>query len=284
MPRLLTVRKEKWANTVKPKVLRGLPLNYNVSASARYYDKLRKVILRMVAMTEKELEGFFEEPHAEEYFAQDASVSSQARILMNALAKKFDDLFDLKAKPISEDMADDADQSSEVALRGSLKQLSGGLTLKTDILTGELKDVLKASIAESTSLIKSIPDQYHKAVSGAVYRSLANGQGLADLVPFLEKYKGVTLRRAKNIALDQTKKAFSNINRVRMQKIGVKEYEWLHSHGSQHPRPYHVGYSGKIFSWDKPPLVQKGSTERAHPGIAINCSCRALPIIKFDED
>ena len=124
--------------------------------------------------------------------------------------------------------------------------------LKTDILTGELKDVLKASIAENVILIKSIGETYHKQVEGAVYRAITSAQGGEALVPFLERYKGMTQRRARNIANDQSLKAFASINRARLEKLGIGRYEWLHTAGSQHPRRLHVSYSGRIFSWDSP--------------------------------
>ena len=197
---------------------------------------MRKLILKMTAITEKEIKTFFKSDHAQAYFAADISIASQARILMNALSDKFDQIFNLGAKPLADDMVDDVDGSSATALRLSLKQLSGGLTIKTDQLTGELSEIFKATVAENVGLIKSIASQYLDGVQGAVMRSITTGNGLQDLVPFLQKHEGITLRRARNIARDQTKKAFSNLNRVRMVNAGVKKFEWLHSSGGQTPR------------------------------------------------
>jgi len=283
MPQILAKRKARWATKHKPEYLRGAPLNPNASVQARYYTAMRKLILRMTEDVEKEIIDFYTEPHAEEYFAQDDTVSSQARILTNALIKKFDQLFNLKAKSLAGNMTSDADRSSQTALKGSLKQLSGGLTLKTDILTGELNDILNATITENVGLIKSIPAQYLQGVQGAVMRSITTGNGLKDLVPFMQKHKGITLRRARIIARDQTRKAFSNINFARMDKLGVTHYEWLHSAGGQKPRPLHIRYSGRIFSFANPPVIDEKTGQRGKPGDLINCRCRAVPIIKFEE-
>lgn len=281
---LLTKRKEKWIGTVKPKAVKGTPLNSNAAVEARYYADLRRLILIMTDQTKREIESFFKEPHAEEYFAQDASVSAQAKILMNALAKKFGTLFGIRAKPIADSTVKDADKSSQAQLKSSLKQLSGGLTLKTDILSGPLKDIVPASIAENVDLIKSIPEQYHKAVSGAVYRSITTGNGLQDLIPYLDRYKGITLRRARFIAEDQTRKAFNSINKGRLEQIGVKQFEWLHTGGSQHPRPLHVKMSGNIYNFDKPPIIDERTGERGIPGQLPNCRCRMVPVIKFEDE
>lgn len=281
---LLTTRKAKWIGTVKPKAVKGTPLNPNVSAELRYYEALENLILIMVDQTEMDVEGFFKENHAKEFFAQDASISSQARILLNMLVRKFDNLFGVRSKPMAEKMAKEAAKSSAISLKSSLRQLSGGLTLKTDILTGPLEDIVKATVEENVALIKSIAERYHKAVTGAVYRSITTGNGLKELVPFLQKYRGVTLRRAQFIAEDQTRKAFNTINKARMEQIGVGEYEWLHTGGSQHPRPLHVSMSGNIYRFDKPPIIDKRTGERGIPGQLPNCRCRMVPVIKFKED
>ena len=68
-------------------------------------------------------------------------------------------------------------------------------------------------------LIKSIPEQYFKDVTGSVMRSITTGNGLADLVPEIKKYDGQTERRAKLLALDQTRKAYNSINKQRMQSL-----------------------------------------------------------------
>lgn len=289
MPKLLSVRKTRWVDQFKPKQVKGAPLNYNAAAIARYYKKLQRLVDAMTADVERRLERFFKADHAQEYFAQDASVASQARILMNELSDKFDTLFSVNAKPFAHGMTDDAIKSSEVALKSSLKELSGGLTLNTDILTGPLKDVLTATIAENVGLIKSISAQYLQGVQGAVMRSITTGNGLADLVPFLQTHKGVTLRRARTIANDQTRKAFNNINKERMTRMGLDEFEWLHSGGGAHPRQYHQqsyksgGLNGGVYSLTNLPVIDKKTGERGIPGQLIKCRCRMRPVIKFNE-
>lgn len=282
MATIKTIRKIPWQGKKPDKALKGTPLNYSAGAAERYFAQLRPLILKMSAVTQKELKRLFKEQHAQEYFAQDASVSSQSRILMNALSARFDDMFGLKAKGISENVADQASKTSAAALKISLKEISEGFTLKTDFLTGELNEILNATVAENVGLIKSIAAQYLTAVQGSVMRSITTGNGLADLVPFLNHYEGVTLRRARLIAHDQTRKAFSNINRARMDKIGIKQFEWLHSAGGQVPRKLHVQMSGNIYSMDDPPVIDEKTGQRGFPGQLINCRCRMIPVINFD--
>ena len=283
IPKLLTLRKQKWAATVKPKYLRGKVLNPNISDAVRYKNKLDKLILRMTKEVEIELKKLFRQDFSKAYFAQDASLSSQARILTNALLEKFNDMFASIAKPIAESMVDNADKASASSLHGSLKDLSGGLSIKTSSLSPEIIDVFNATTTENVNLIKSISSQYLDGVQQAVMRSITTGTGLQDLVPYLQKSKEISLKRAHRIALDQTRKAFNNVNKSRMQKLGIKEFEWLHSGGSNEPRKHHIELSGQIFSFDNLPFSEDNK-RRIYPGSEINCRCRALPVIKFDEE
>ncbi len=283
MVQLLTDSKQKWAQAHNPKVLRGTALNPSVSNAARYQARLDKLIKRMTAEVERELKSLFKTEPAKQYFAQDASISSQARILTNALMEKFNDIFAGVSKPIAESVTEEADKASSVAMGISLKELSGGLTISTKSISPEMVEILNASTTENVALIKSISQKYLNGVQQAVMRSITTGGGLQDLVPYLQKSKEITYRRANMIAHDQTRKAFNALNKGRMNKLGIKEFEWLHSGGSNEPRRLHIELSGKIFSLDDPPIIQENPEERGLPGQLVNCRCRMLPVIKFNE-
>ena len=285
MAKLLTKRKQAWVEKRKPDVVRGNPLNPSAAAELRYYQRLENLITRMADDTERQIRRMFDADHAQEFFATDESTASQARIITNALTKKYNSLFAANAKPIAEQVAGMADKSSSTQLHASLEQLSGGLSLSTRSLTGDLSDVLNATITENVSLIKSISSQYQMEVQGAVMRSITTGNGLQDLVPALQKRKEITLSRARMIAKDQTRKAFNNLSRGRMEKVGLKKFEWRHTGGSNDPRPLHKDVlNGKIFSFDDLPIIDYNTKERGIPGQAINCRCRMIPVIDFEDD
>jgi SPP1 gp7 family putative phage head morphogenesis protein len=121
-------------------------------------------------------------------------------------------------------------------------------------------------------------------VQGAVMRSITTGNGMQDLVPYLQKHKGITLRRARMIAQDQTKKSFSYLSKARMEASGVLQYEWLHTSGSRHPRKLHIAMNGHIYRYDDPPVIDEKTGERGIPGQAINCACRMRPILNFGDN
>lgn len=292
----LTKQKSKWAQN-RDVTLRGTQLNYNASQQAKYVRALNALVKQMTAETRKQVTKLFNGEIADDFFEQqeqaaamDASIASKARVLMNKLTDKFTQLFATKAKPLADTMVDGAAEVSKSTLHTSLKQLSGGLSLKTGVVPEGMEDVASASVSENVSLIKSIPDQYFKDVTGAVMRSITTGNGLADLIPAIQKYDGQTSRRAKNLALDQTRKAYNSINKQRMQAIGVKQFEWVHSGGGQHPRRSHIAMSGNIYSFDNLPVINQEQVDagyegpvRGIPGQAINCKCTMVPVINFDE-
>ena len=126
--------------------------------------------------------------------------------------------------------------------------------------------------------------QYLGEVQGQVMRSITSGQGLKDLIPYLNTKYDQNIRHARNVAFDQTRKAYSNINAGRMQANGIKSYEWIHSGGGQHPRKLHQQMNGRVYRLDDPPVIDERTQERGIPGRAINCRCTMRPIVSFGDD
>ncbi|OWK42453.1 Phage protein [Fimbriiglobus ruber] len=284
MPEPPARRKQPWSNRSQKGIIKGKPLNPCAAIEQRYYNALHVLIARMLADTELELRKLFKTEHAEEYFAQDASISSQARILTNALIKKYTDLFASLSRPMAEEFARESNKSSDIAVKSSIRHLSDELTLSTKTITsGPLNDILTATVAENVGLIKSIPAQYLGGVQGAVMRSITTGNGMQDLVPYLQKHKGITLRRARFIAQDQTKKAMTALSFERMKRVGITSAIWRHTSGSRHPRKTHIDMDGKQFNISEG-LYDSAVKKNVKPGELPGCACRAQPILQFNED
>lgn len=272
--------------------MRGKQLAYPAGVMERYRDALVSITADMCKQTEKAFIALFHHPDVEDYFtnfgktatvAMDISPASQARILANKLKAHFEQLFTARSKPMAESMAAQANAASAAATYQSLKQLSGGLSLNVKTLSPETQEILKLAIANNVALIKSIPEQYFQKAQGAIFRAITDGKGLADIHDFFGEQYGVETRRAKNVALDQTRKTYNALNKGRVQKAGVKKFEWLHSGGGLHPRPLHQSYNGRIFSYDNLPVIDEATGEKGIPGQAINCGCTMRPVIEFDK-
>lgn len=281
----LTRKRKEWADARGTAPLfKGLTLQHSAAVSTRYVLALTALTAQMTAQVKREIVKLFASDTAGAHFGEDASIASQARILTASLTDRFQALFDKKAQPLAETMVAGADKASTSALHSSLQKLSGGLSLKTSVSDPTLQNIYKASVAENVGLIKSIASEYLQKVQGSVMRSITTGRGLQDLVPAIEEYEGQTHRRAKNIALDQTRKAYNSINKGRMEKIGVQQFEWIHSGGGAHPREDHIELDGKIFSFDKLPIIDSRTGERGIPGQAINCRCTMAPVFKHETE
>lgn len=290
----LTKRRANWVRN-RNTVLRGSNLNYNVSQQQRYIMAIKRLVKEMTSQTKIQLIRLFKGDLSNDFFknqkslmALDASLASQARILLKSLSNTFENLFKLKSTSLAKTMVNNVSKTSTSSVFEALKKLSGGLTLKTSIVTEGQEEISKAIISENVSLIKSIPEQYLNDVTGSVMRSITTGRGLADLVPDLNKYEGIVGRRAKNIALDQTRKAYNAINRQKLLNNGIKQFEWGHSGGGLQPRESHIKISGKIFSFENIESEQAAlgvpEADRGLPGEPINCKCYMRPIIVFETD
>lgn len=269
----LTPTRQIWAEQRGGATFTGKPLFPPDAVEARYKRALDAMVDRMTRATAREIEKLFKSSAAREAgMTTDASFASMAAKLVKELQRRFNILFSKSAGGLAEALAHGISRQAAVGLGQSLKEVSGGVTLKTDVVSGAVADVVKASVKQNVALIKSIPSKYFLEIEGAVMRSIQTGKGMADLQPHLEKQYGVTKRRAALIARDQTSKATTAINRARMQGLGVKKFKWLHSMGGKEPRPLHKDVlNGNVYSFDDLPVIDEATGERGLPGQLINC-------------
>lgn len=262
--------------------LTGLPLNPNASIAKDFYAPLLAAIEQMARETKRELRKTFEATPVYD-MATDASVSSQSRIQVNMLLGKWEPRFNRLAKKLVKRMMARTVRYSATSVNRSLRQIEPSLGISVSEISERLSDVIKAATEESVSLIKLIPQKYFQEVQGAVSRSITTGDGLKSLVPFLnEKYEG-NIKHARNVALDQTRKAYASINATRLQEAGITQFVWKHSGGSAHPRKEHIELSGKTFAFSDPPKigVMYGKAVYGLPAQLPYCRCIAVPIVEL---
>lgn len=284
-------------------VIKGKPLNFNVGIQRWYVKELLKLVDDLTKEVYEELKPLYKDLKYQIEFtadagvkrernttAQDESISSQSRIKINSLRDLFEKKFKDRGKTFAERMVRKTNRYANTTfwammndmLKGNeeVKQ-TGGFLLKGSLITPEKEEVMKALIYENTSLITNIQTHYFEQITGAVMRSITSGLGVGHIEEELNKYRGMTKRRARNIALDQTRKAYNSINLRNMQDAGVRKFEWLHSGGSQRPRKYHMELDGQIFDLDKGAPNEDG-TGYIYPGQEPYCHCRMAAVIEFD--
>ena len=277
-----------------PNAQRGSVLSPNAAIEQEYTAVILTLVRRMCDDTKKAMQAVFAgqkpeiEPHQPDAAMDEieSGTSTQAPIALNALMDKYEPLFNRWAKKATKRMMDRTVKNSGVTLGMSLRQMSAAVTLDATKITPQLMDIINASTTEAVSLIKLIPAKYLTNVQGAVSRSITTGNGLQDLVPFLEKQYQGNVRHARNVAMDQTRKAYNNVNAERMSAIGVKTYTWVHTNGSREPRARHVQLNDQVCRLDDPPYIGEmyGEPVYGKPGDLPFCRCRMRPILDFSDD
>lgn len=146
----------------------------------------------------------------------------------------------------------------------------------------ELRDVLQSSTWSNVQLIQSIPDQYLAQVQQLVVNNMRAGLRPSAIVNQLQQQYGVTQRRAKMIAADQTAKAQNALTRARLVAVGYTYFKWVTSK-DERVRDRHreiadkiTRYGKGIYRIDTPPLSDKG--EPILPGQDYRCRCVMIAV------
>ena len=143
-----------------------------------------------------------------------------------------------------------------------------------------VEEQAQIAIGENVALIKSIGNQYLDNVRAAVWRSVKGGYDLESLVKQLMQIDGVTERRAKNIARDQTAKANQAFEKGRALELGITHAIWRHSAAGREPRPSHVKANGTKYELAKECFIDN---EYIQVSEKINCRCRAQLVIEIPD-
>ncbi len=152
----------------------------------------------------------------------------------------------------------------------------------------QLQDILSASVAENTQLIKTIPGQYLNQVQTIVMSNMRSGLRPSTIVNQLSDQYGISKNRAKVIARDQTTKANGMISKQRQEDTGFQYFKWVDSDDSR-VRARHkkiseadIGFGKGVYKWDNPPKNDKG--QQIIPGYEIQCRCTASPVTQYQVD
>lgn len=288
----------------KKQILKSDIFTYSPALERQYRMELKGLVDKMLKEVSEKLVAAYRKNKSGFTFATDGAFTNIDDQLKD-LEKKYRELF--------------ARQGEEAAKRMVLRQLKYNRssftkimkklmptdeeipTLAGSVIPRDLEQVIKASILENVSLIKSIESKYFEQITGSVARSMQAGGSIKQLRQEILHYNGMTRRRADIIANDQTRKAYMSINLRNMSKAGIQKVEWVHSGGGYSVREYHYrkwdgvsgkddgrpnGLNGYIFDIDKPPVIQfqqgKQPEVRGYPAQLPNCKCVLRAIVEID--
>lgn len=273
---------KKWAES-RGAALVGSPLKPSHDAEQLYRVTLQKAVERMRKDYERELKKQLKP--AIKTAAMDANLGAQLGFMFGGLEDKWGKFFGKLSRNLAGRVVNRINQTSKRNLDASLKDLSGGLTIKTPKMPADMLSEMQSATRVNVGLIKSVQSLYHEKVFQAVMNNVGDAEsikGAAEKLVSKTYFIGETVsERAAFIARDQTSKLTTATNSARMKSAGVTRFRWRHSGGSYDPRKLHLQYDGQEFDLSDPPIIDERSGERGLPGQAINCRCYMIPVIDF---
>lgn len=265
----------------------------NLSLQIWYRKELLKMVREMSDKTEKELlkawkgalpkmrleaEQAAGEPMANDSMngiAYDSSPAVELTKVIKRLRNYFNSHFQELGEKVSKKFAKRAKNGADVSLKAILKE--EGFTVDFR-MTRQLNDILQATVAENVNLIKSIHTMYFDQVQTVIMQAVKNGRDMEYIRKELTERFGVSERKAKIIARDQTNKAMQTISRARALETGITKARWVHIPGAKTSRETHKHFDGKPFDLNKG-MYDKDVNKWVMPGELINCNCRFRLIV-----
>lgn len=225
--------------------------------------------------------SLFDDTGKKKDFAKEGGISQAAQAILTAKKVQWSSYFDAIAREKVNELINRILRESRTSCKSSLKPLFEDVTISLDNLTPAMKEIFQASVNQGVDLIKSIPPQYFDRISGDVMRTITTPtSSLKELSRNLSKYGEMSYRRANNIALDQTRKAYQSFNRQMLDNAGIQKGIWVHTGGTVHPRHKHKAFNGKEFDLAKgAPVGDDGGY--VFPSQEPFCRCTFIPIVKF---
>lgn len=157
-----------------------------------------------------------------------------------------------------------------------------GIDLTDDKYLGDFyKRATKEWTKTNVDLIKSIPKNSLGDMEDIVLNGVKSGKTVKSVMQDIQHTYGVSRNKARFLARDQMSKLNADIAQFQQTDAGVEEYIWSSS-GDGRVRDRHKELDGKKFKWSDPPIVDKRTGRRAHPGQDYQCRCVALPVFDID--
>lgn len=238
----------------------------NAGYNARYRREIRRLIKAMHKDVKKELGALYS------VLASDAPLTLTE--IMARLRKRWYYIFEKRAREMAKWLADSVQKRTRQDIMNQLKKMGFSLTPN---YTGAEKQLIQDFVAESVSLIKTIPQTFLREVQGTVKKAFERGGDRAAIKEAIEDKIDHPLvhnaeRRAELIAKDQTQKVTQDFARANAQAYGATKARWIHIPGEKTSRITHMEMDGEEFDINVG-LYDPDVGENVLPGQLIYCMC-----------
>lgn len=156
-----------------------------------------------------------------------------------------------------------------------------GVDIMDDYYLGEFyRTALSRWTDSNVNLVKTIPKGNLSEMQTIIKNGFENGLSSEEIAKEIEKTYNTTKSHARFIARDQMAKLNAELAQSQQTDAGIEEYIWS-SCGDGRVRDRHKELDGKVFKWSEPPVVDKKTGRRCHPGEDYRCRCIARPVFKL---
>lgn len=162
------------------------------------------------------------------------------------------------------------------------KSLSPINIIPMDLTPTQMQEIAKNYTNNLDKYVSKWTDEQVVKMREKVQEFLSKGYRASEVQKWLEDEKGISKRKAKFLARQETTLLVGEYTKSRYESAGISQYKWSTiMDGRERPLHYELDskISGKIYSWDSPPIVDQRTGERGHPKTAYGCRCTAIPVI-----
>lgn len=244
-----------------------------------YNAKLQRLVRQVKESIEREIIPLIKSLAPE--YTQDAAPTMDAwsDLILNAIGTLLSRWNSPSVQAAGNQIAGQFVQSALKKSERDMKKSAG-----IDVFSGSktMQDYLHASAQQNAQLIKSIPAKYLEDVQTLVIANMRSGMRPSYIEKAIQEQFGVTARRAKFIAADQTGKIQGELAEKQQRDAGFEYFKWLDSDDSRVRHWHHeiatrvTAYGVGVYRWDSLPLGPDGTPIK--PGSDYRCRCTAIPV------
>jgi len=146
-------------------------------------------------------------------------------------------------------------------------------------LTDNQKQIIADEFSENLKLfIKGFADEQVLILRKDVEDAVFAGIRAEELQKTIIDRFGVSESKAKFLAKQEISLLTSKYKQAKYEDAGVRKYKW--SISNVRTRPDHRALSGKVFTFDDPPISNLSTGARNNPGEDFGCNCVAIPVVE----
>lgn len=155
-----------------------------------------------------------------------------------------------------------------------------GITL--DVTPELSQDIIRDYTNNLNLSIKNWSTDQTERLRNMVEKNILSGYNRLELIDQISSEYGVSMRKAKFLARQETTLLTSTVRDSRYQGAGVRKYRWSATGGKEgdgRTRLLHRRLHGQVFFYSSPPIIDERTGERGNPGKAYGCRCAAIPLL-----